>query len=355
MTRELRDLCVFSAHSLIRDPPFSRLDLVSCRNLLIYLGGDMQRRLVPLFHYALRPGGWLFLGAAERSAVRRPVRADRTHEPDLPPPRTPRHGQPAALVARRPHALGRMDGGKRPLPAALPLRQIAERRLLDRFVPPHVVVNREGDALHYGAGIGRYLEIMAGAPSRHVISMARRGLRLDLRTALHEAMETRRPARRDGGEVEADGRIQPVAVVVEPIGDDPAEPLFLVLFIDQGAPLDPAGRHQRVRDGSDVAERLEQELRDARDRLQVTIEEYETALEELKSANEELVSMNEELQSTNEEMQTAKEEQQSVNEELQTVNVDLHEKIVALDRANADLRNLFDSTQVATSSWTPGW
>jgi two-component system CheB/CheR fusion protein len=186
-------------------------------------------------------------------------------------------------------------------------------------------------------------------PNRQLVAMARRGLRLDLRNALREAMQTRRPAIRERVSVEFDDRDQLVDLVVEPLGDHDRDPLFLVLFQDVGQPaggeeLPP--RDDNLRDHS--AQQLEQDLRDTRERLQATIEEYESAVEELKSSNEELQSMNEELQSTNEELETSKEELQSVNEELQTVNSELNAKVDEVDRANSDLRNVFESTQIAT-------
>jgi two-component system CheB/CheR fusion protein len=180
--------------------------------------------------------------------------------------------------------------------------------------------------------------------------MARKGLRLDLRGALQEAMETRRPAARDNVAVELDDRVQLIRLVVEPIGEGGGNPLFLVLFFDLGPPPAAGTAVQPARaqlDGAKADAQLEADLRDTRERLQSTIEEYETALEELKAANEELVSLNEELQSTNEELETSKEEIQSINEELQTVNQELRSKVDELATANADLGNLFASTQVA--------
>lgn len=225
-----------------------------------------------------------------------------------------------------------------------------ERRLLERFAPAHVVVNREGEVVHFSGGTGRFLEPAAGAPNRNLVAMARAGLRLDLRAALQEALETRRPARRLGLVAVAEERTQPVAIAVEPLGAGGSDPLFIVLFEDAGAPADAEAPQPQPasRDSDAVLAQLDNELREVHDRLQSTVEEYETALEELKSANEEMVSMNEELQSTNEELQTAKEEQQSINEELHTVNHEMAAKIEALDLANADLRNLFENTRIAT-------
>jgi two-component system, chemotaxis family, CheB/CheR fusion protein len=348
--KELRDLCIFSLHSLIRDPPFSRIDLVSCRNLLIYLGADLQARVIPVFHYALRPGGFLYLGIAESIS----------HQADLFAPVDKKN----RIFQRREHVPARvgfplLPSSRRALPdperraeapgSGVAVRRAAEMLVLERFAPAHVVVNREGEVVHYSPRTGRYLEAPAGMPSRQLLAMARKGLRLDLRAALHEAMETREPASRAGIAVEVDGHEQQVDLAVEPIGDHDKDPLFLVLFKDVGEPQG-VGEAARLRErGSHDpdAARVEADLRDTRERLQSTIEEYETALEELKAANEELVSMNEELQSSNEELETSKEEIQSVNEELQTVNHELAGKLDQLNLANADLRNLFESTQVA--------
>ncbi|HYH44381.1 MAG TPA: PAS domain-containing protein, partial [Thermoanaerobaculia bacterium] len=232
----------------------------------------------------------------------------------------------------------------------LALRQTVESQVLERFAPPFVVVNREGDIAYYSARTGKYLEAAAGAPSRQILTLARKGLRLDLRTALREAVEGGGTAVREGVPVEGeDGRVQMVTLTVEPLRDgERDEPLLLVLFADEGPALsrEEARDHVRMQDGAAV--QLERELRETRERLQSLIEEYETALEELKSSNEELVSVNEELQSTNEELEASKEELQSVNEELHTVNAELQGKVEALDRANADLQNLFDSTDLAT-------
>ena len=231
------------------------------------------------------------------------------------------------------------------------MRQAVDEQVLERFSPPHLVVNRDGDVVYYSTRTGKYLEAPAGAPTRQLLTIARKGLRLDLRTLFREAVETGRPAGQEEVAVESDdGRVQLVDLTIEPLGDLTAgEPLYLVLFSDQGPVLsreEAIARVQAVHEGAAV--HVERELRETRDRLQSTIEEYETALEELKSSNEELVSVNEEMQSTNEELEASKEELQSVNEELHTVNSELNHKIESLDRANSDLQNLFESTAVAT-------
>jgi two-component system CheB/CheR fusion protein len=352
VAKEVRDLCTFSPHSVIRDPPFSRIDLVSCRNLLIYFGPDVQNQVLPVFHYALRPDGYLFLGTAENIGRHGDLFAplDKKH-------RIFRRRSEGTARVRLPMRLAGLRPGQGAAPVShraqlggISLRQAVEGQVLERFSPPFVVVNGEGDVAYYSARTGRYLEPAPGAPTRQLLTMARKGLRLDLRTALREAAETGAAATREGVVVEGeDGRVQMITLTVEPLRDsDRDDPLFLVLFAEEGPALDRAQALERTRPADGAAQQLERELRETRERLQSLVEEYETALEELKSSNEELVSVNEELQSTNEELEASKEELQSVNEELHTVNAELAGKVEALDHANADLQNLFESADLAT-------
>jgi two-component system CheB/CheR fusion protein len=347
VAKPVRDLCVFAAHSVIRDTPFSRIDLISCRNLLIYLDGEAQGRVIPAFHYALRSGGFLFLGSSEnvtghgdlftafdrkhRIFRRRDVTPSPVHLPLFMP--SPRIAAGTTSLQAEPQA-GRTN-----------LRRAIETRVLDRFAPPHVVVNRQGEVVHYSARLGKYLEPAVGQPSRQLLTMARAGLRPDLRAAFQEAVEKNRLVLRDHIAVQLDDHVQLLDLAVEPLLTPETEPLFLVLFMDQGAAQSREG--PAATPGDPTVEQAEREIRDLRERLQSMIEEYETALEELRSANEELVSLNEELQSTNEELETGKEEIQSVNEELQTVNLELTGKVDELNRANSDLSNLFEGTRIA--------
>ncbi len=270
---------------------------------------------------------------------------------DLPVWRPEAGHPPAPLPVPVPPAWRHPDAPPRGVALHPPLRQLVERRLLDRYAPAHVVVNHAGDTVHFSAGTGRFLEAAAGAPSRNLLAMARWGLRLDLGAALQEAMRTRRLARRTALASGQGGQPHPVAITVEPIGGDAGDPLFLTTFMEreEGRPPGPLEAAAAARpDAAAAMDRLEAELIETRDRLQASSEAYETALEELKAANEDMGSMNEELQSANEELRTAKEEQQAVNEELHTVNTEMCVKIEALDRANSDLRNLFENTHIAT-------
>jgi two-component system, chemotaxis family, CheB/CheR fusion protein len=352
VTNEIRELCIFSPHSLIRDPPFSRMDLVSCRNLLIYFGADVQRQVIPTFHYSLKPGGYLFLGNSESigshhdlfSTVDKKQRIFQSREHPATVPRLPsfsRHDRSTRFPDGA-AVLQRANGQN--------LRNAIETRILEHHSPAHVVVNSEGEIFYYSNGTGKFLETPQGVPSRQLLTLARKGLRLDLRAALRECVNSQNAVTREGLVTERDDdQMQLVDFTIEPINErDGSDPLYLVVFRTQGQSL-PKGESDFIVSGqTESARELERDLRDTKERLQSTIEEYETALEELKSSNEELVSVNEEVQSSNEELEASKEETQSLNEELTTINAELNSKVEELDRANSDLRNLFESTQIAT-------
>jgi two-component system CheB/CheR fusion protein len=351
VTKEVRDLCVFSSHSVIRDPPFSRMDFVSCRNLLIYFNAALQDQVLPTVHYALKPNGFLFLGPSENISRHSELFAtvDKKHRIFQRRPAVGPGVQVPRWMSKRQTLAKPRAGQEQSMHKDNHLRELIESRVLESFAPAHIVVDSEGDILFYSARTGKYLEPQAGSPSRELLAMARRGLRLELRSALREAVEKRQPVVRERLEIDIDDRIQAVKLTIDPLPSNNADQLFLIVFADLGPAVtrEQAAQQRPVGDRSDISN-LEGELSETRDRLQATIEEYETALEELKSGNEELVSVNEELQSTNEELETSKEELQSVNEELHTVNLELAERIEELHRTNADMRNLFDSTQIAT-------
>jgi two-component system CheB/CheR fusion protein len=344
--KEIRSMCLFSAQNVLRDQPFSRIDLISCRNLLIYFGGEYQARVMPIFHFALRPGGYLFLGLAENvgshsdlfAAVDRKQRIFQKRDHSI------LTTTPGLQNVIREFARAAQEDDPEVQSVASLLRHTVERRVLERYAPAHVLVNRESEVVLYSARTGKYLELPGGAPTRNLLLQTKRGLRPELRAALDEARETHRRVERANIILDLDDRTSTIDLSVEPFGNNPGDPLFLVVFRDVGPPrersIEPRSDDQRV-------EQLEQTLLETRERLQSEIEEHESALEELKSSNEELHTSNEELQSSNEELETAKEELQSLNEELQTTNSELLSKVEALDQANADLVNVFDSTKVA--------
>ncbi|MFK0276219.1 CheR family methyltransferase [Ensifer sp. NPDC090286] len=349
ISNEVRELCIFSPHSLIRDPPFSRMDMVSCRNLLIYLGPDVQRQVIPIFHYSLRSGGYLFLGSSESIGQYGELFAtiDKKHRVfqarDL-PVKMPRlaalFGRERAASFDEKLSVGSRDSGQT-------LKQSVEARIIERHAPVHVVVNAEAEIVYYSTGTGRFLEPPQGVPSRQLLTLARKGLRLDLRSALRECVVSHKTVIRSQIVLDPDDNpLQIAGITIEPI-DGGREQLYIVIFRSEET-TDTTSDSASASAAAEGNHELERELRDTKERLQSTIEEYETALEELKSSNEELMSVNEEVQSSNEELEASKEETQSLNEELNTINAELNGKIEELDRANSDLRNLFDSTQIAT-------
>jgi two-component system, chemotaxis family, CheB/CheR fusion protein len=344
--KEIRELCIFSPHSIVKDPPFSRLDLISCRNLLIYFESDLQKRLLPLFHFALNPGGYLFLGPSENVAIRSELfdavdtknrifqRKSSALKTLVYPPNFER-SQYSPM-----HPVSPQPGG--PSSKDHTTTRTIERVLLEEFAPASVVVNEHGDALFFTGHTGRFLQHQAGAPTTKLLDLARGELRLELRTALQHAVSTRQEVRRNVA-VKVGRFDQHIDLIVRPLvelGRDAG--LFIVVFheLPNAQPADKAPTEIADSDRA-VISQLEGELRTTREDLQTTIEELETSNEELKSANEELLSMNEELQSTNEELQTSKEEIQSINDELQ-------KKMEELDAAHNDLQNFFENTQVAT-------
>jgi len=355
--KEIRDLVVFATHNILIDAPFTKLDLLSCRNLLIYLGTKAQHKLLPLFHYALKPNGILFLGPSETIGGFEPLFTvidrkwklfSRTVEPGTFP-----HLErfPAGLMKG---TTGTNEEVKVPLPPTrpTPISTLIQKLLVSRYAPAAVVVNARGEVVYVHGHTGAYLEPAPGQPTHHLIEMAREGLQHDLATALHQAAGQENEVVRHGLRVRANGDVILVNLIVKKITEPEAlQGLLLVTFdqvrADKTAPLKsaPARAAAPLEKG---APGLMQELEFTKQRLQRTVEELQTSNEEEKSTNEELQSTNEELQSTNEEMETAKEELQSLNEELVTVNSELQSKLDAFADANDDLQNLFNSTEVAT-------
>ncbi|MCG6859915.1 MAG: PAS domain S-box protein [Chromatiaceae bacterium] len=353
VVKRVRESVVFAVQNLIADPPFSKLDLISCRNLLIYLEPEVQKKLIALFHFALNEGGYLFLGNSETVG----------HQDDLFEPvskkwrvyrrigvvRRDRVVFPAAATA---WDRSRESGAApQPLAARKPTHgDITRELLLEEYGPAAVLINRKYEILHFFGPTEKYLKLPDGAAVLDLIEMLREGLRTKLRAAVHKAM-------RDGSRVEVgdarvrrDGGYFPVRIRVRPAkAAQGAEGLLLVAFEDVQPAEPQALAGAEPTNAEDVlSQQLEHELKSTKEDLQSTIEELETSNEELKASNEEVMSMNEELQSTNEELETSKEELQSLNEELSTVNNQLQDKVEELEATNDDLANLLSSTDIAT-------
>jgi two-component system CheB/CheR fusion protein len=356
ISQKLRDRVTFAVHNVIRDPPFAHLDILSCRNLLIYLSPEMQKKLIQLFHYALDPGGILILGTSESISGYSDLfrGADNKHKifqrGDIPSPLHAGLGEPLAVFAVPPSARG---ARVQPHVAAKEpsIDAVVQEHLVEHFAPPSIVTTENGDIVYIHGPAGKYLYPSPGKANLNVLAMAREGLRHSILTALRVAAREKRDVEREET-VRTNGDLQRVRLIVQPIPKRPGRvDLYLVAFQDlpkpeqtpPAKPIEGAGASEEpdVR----IAE-LERELTDARSELQRNVEEKQSAQEELTSINEELQSTNEELQSTNEELTTSKEELQSMNEEILTVNSELQAKIAALSQNQDDMRNLLQSTRI---------
>jgi len=355
VTSEIRQMVTFAPQSLIMDPPFTKLDILSCRNLLIYLGPEVQRKLIPLFHYSLSPDGVLFLGGAESIGpfsdlfvplsrkfriFRRLTSSLRAEPIDFPSSFAPPF--PGGVEPRRTDR------------TQISLQAVADQLVLEHYAPPSVLVNDRGNILYVSGRTGKYLEPTAGKANWNIFVMAREGLRYELSNAFHKALEQAAPVVVRRLKLGTNGGTQYVDISVQHLDQPEAlRGLVMIVFNDAEAPSEtepspPARAPGKKRGTSARQGELERKYQQARLDAQTIREEMQTAQEELRSTNEEQQSTNEELQSTNEELTTSKEEMQSLNEELQTVNSELQGKVDELSRSNNDMKNLLNSTDIAT-------
>jgi two-component system CheB/CheR fusion protein len=347
--KEIREMVIFAPQNLIMDPPFTKLDLLSCRNLLIYLTPEMQKKLIPLFHYSLSPGGILFLGSAETIGSFTDLFAPLSGRSRL-FRRTGSTLRPEPLEFP-PSFRGALPGGSAERPVVKPplsLQSLADQLVLQRFAPPAVLVNDKGDIFYVSGRTGKYLEPAAGKANWNLFVMAREGLRYELSGAFQKALRQDGCITLHGLKVGTNGGEQCVDVTVQRLEEPgPLQGLVMIVFTDVAAPATARTPPRTPKPHAHNAA-LEQELLQVRAEARATHEEMQTSQEELRSANEELQSTNEELQSTNEELTTSKEEMQSMNEELQTLNAELQAKVDELSRASNDMKNLLESTDIAT-------
>ena len=357
VSKQLREMCIFSQHSLISDPPFSRLDLISCRNLLIYFDTELQKRLIPLFHYALREDGCLFLGSSENlfeygelfRALSKPSRLFQRKQTMI----VPQVSFP--LIDRSAYRQISEANTKRDVGYQNQISRSVERVLLHDYSPACVIINEQNEIVYFFGRTGRYLEPSQGVPSNNLFDLARLGLRADLRAAMRLSRSTLDTIIREEVTIKNDEQMATINLIVRPVKDASDNSGLLMVVFQEVNKASRVEKSAAKSSGSSAApedatviDQLEEELRITKEQLRSTVEEIETSNEELKSANEELLSMNEELQSSNEELQTSKEEMQSINEELETVNSELRNKVEELDSANSDIQNLFESTNIAT-------
>jgi two-component system CheB/CheR fusion protein len=350
--KEIREKVTFAPQNLIMDPPFTKLDILSCRNLLIYLTQEVQKKLIPLFYYSLNPGGILLLGSAETvggqtdlfSALGSKARLFRRTESNVPLERVE---FPSSFGSTSPVIVPAHLAPEPPVS----LQSLADQMVLQRYSPPTVLTNDKGDIFYVSGRTGKYLEPAAGKANWNIFAMAREGLRFELAGAFKEALGKKGSMEVHGLHVATDGGEQCVDLNIQRLDESgPLHGLVMTVFIDvaasvsqkvMGPPPKSPVRNARIAE-------LEKELLQVRGEARATHEEMQTSQEELRSANEELQSTNEELQSTNEELTTSKEEMQSMNEELQTVNAELQSKVEEFSRVSADMKNLLNSTDIAT-------
>jgi two-component system CheB/CheR fusion protein len=358
ISKSVRELCVFSRHNVAQDPPFSHLDLISCRNLLIYMDAALQRRVLPILHYALNPGGTLFLGSSENVGpfvdLFNPLDVKhRIFEKKLTAATPPIHFTPYITTeggVRR----GSREEGAPPIWSALDVQREADRIVLGRYAPVGVVIDESMTVVQFRGRTAAYLEPAPGMASLDLMRMLREGLMAEVRAALTQARAENAIVTKEGIRLIDDMAAVPVRIEVIPFKVPPSGlRFFLVLFQDGSGQEAPAAPREAAPPRAPVAPapepqvaQLQQELSALREYLQSVIEEQESTNEELKSANEEILSSNEELQSTNEELQTAKEEAQSANEELATVNEELRHRNAELARVNNDLVNLLSGVNI---------
>ncbi len=349
--KEIRELLVFAQHSVIKDPPFTKLDLISCRNLLIYFGAALQKTVIPIFHYSLVPHGILFLGSSETisgfvdlfSMVDNKwkvyTRRDSmfSSQPYVVFPAS----QPTPATPRNSAAQSETKS----------LAQTAETIILSMYAPDCVIISTTGDIVYLHGSIGKYLDFPQGEAKMNIFELAREGLQQELPLLIRKVQSSRKPITSKGLRVTYHRRMRTVDLTVTPIKEPASMSGFLSIRFeeirDQKQMSMPKTQHYEKRSRTLIKE-LERQLRSAKDNLRSTVKELEIANDELKSSNEEMQSTNEEMQSSNEELETSKEELQSLNEELITVNTELQDRNDELSAVNNDMKNLLDSTEIPT-------
>jgi two-component system, chemotaxis family, CheB/CheR fusion protein len=345
--KEIRDMVLFAVHNLLRDPPFSRLDIVTCRNVLIYLDRDVQQQLFKLFHFVLRPEGMLLLGASEFADgvpnLFGPI--DKHNRLFV------RHSAPRATASLPVLPLSRQrlvthehtEAG----PAGPSFGEL-HLHMLEQYAPPSVLVNQDYDIVHLSESAGQFLQFGGGEPSFNLLNLVHPDLRIELRTALFRAIQHGRGSESTRSPIQIDGTTRWINLVVRPAQDQQSTQTLVLVIFDESEPDVLLPEPVPAEEQDPLAHQLEQELQHTKNQLRSTIEQYETSIEELKASNEELQAINEELHSTAEELETSKEELQSTNEELHAVNQELKNKIDELSRVNADLQNFLAATDIGT-------
>jgi two-component system CheB/CheR fusion protein len=354
INKQIRDMVIFSRQNLIKDPPFSRLDLVSCRNLMIYMDSFLQKKIIPLFHYTLNPGGIMLLGSSESIGEY----TDLFQPLDSKWKIFERKKGPAREAVAFPVGIN-LDGHQRSefdeknqLSVTSSVKEMVERAILDEYAPAGVLINDKYEIMHFVGKTDRYLVPPEGKPSFNILNMAREDLKPPLTTALHRGFQEKKDTFCKSVRVRYNNTFCIVDIFIKQMTGKGLYPGCMLVIFEDKTPVKESDEKMtgvlKVKKQDSALQRLEHELQSTKEYLQATIEELETSNEELKSTNEELQSVNEELQSTNEELETSKEELQSTNEELATVNSELQNKVDEFSKANNDLNNLLAATEIAS-------
>jgi len=361
INKSIRDMLVFSEQNITKHPPFSRLDLISCRNLLIYMNADLQKKIIPIFHYSLNQGGILFLGSSETIGEFGNLFTTLDSKSKLFERKNNTQGEyrMAQHLANIPYSLSPQSMGKIIAPAKIPLRELTENTLLEQITAAAILVNEKGDILYLHGNAGKYLELPAGEMgTNNIFKMTHSTLQRGLIVSLHKLIETKEIVRDEGVKVNINGQFITLNIIIVPVsmnGVSLSKSALYLIVLEKTNVLDTENedgldKQTKVLTSDTNAHvlRLRQELYAQEKFLKTSSEELNISNEELRSSNEEIQSMNEELQSSNEELETSREELQSVNEELSTVNAELQMKVVDLSHANNDMNNLLAGTGIGT-------
>lgn len=355
LKKEIREMVVFARHNVIKDPPFSKMDMITCRNLLIYMNSELQKRIIPLFHYSLNSDGILLLGTSESIG-------EFTNYFSVFDPKIKIYKKNTENNKRKPTTefeLPHIHRGILPANVLQPsgvkkkvnVSSLTEKILLDNYAPPSVIIDKNNNALYFSGNTGQYLEPPSGEANLNILEMAKKGLKSDLETAIRKARSIKAEVQTIGVDIKVNDHFQTINLIVKPVLTKETD-LGAMMIIFETAEKATKTISEKVTKFSGIhkpnVNELEKELKITREHLQTAIDELETSNDDLQTTNEEYQSSNEELQSTNEELETSREELQSVNEELITVNSELSGKIEQLSQANDDLNNLLSSIEVAT-------
>jgi two-component system CheB/CheR fusion protein len=350
--REIREMVLFAQHNVLKDPPFSHLDLITCRNVLIYLDDTAQQRVLESAHFALNPGGFLFLGSSEsieRASELYTAVSRNHHVYQARTATTTRHYPlPESIPSFHERLRAALTAPAVPPATARMTFSELHQQLLERYAPPSLIVNDEYDVVHVSESAGRYLQVPGGEPSNNIFKLIREELRLEVRTALYQASQRKTNVEAPALQVTIDNRTETINIHVRPVASatDPERGYALVVF--EPATQKPSDEERVYTSDEPVARQLEKELMRLKTQLRSSNEQHEIQAEELKASNEELHAVNEELRSAAEELETGREELQSINEELTTVNQELNVKIEEVSQTSNNLQNLINSTDIAT-------